>query len=64
MVYSEQASPKKAKNRFVVTRAEGSGQDGVKAELLFKISLTFNTKLTSRRRILAYEMLQEFSAIT
>lgn len=47
MVYSEQASPKKAKNRFVVTRAEGSGQDGEKAELLFKISLTFNTKLTN-----------------
>lgn len=51
MKYSGQASPIKAKNRFVVTRAEGSGQDGEKAEFLFKMSLTFNTKLTKSKSI-------------
>lgn len=38
MRYSGQARPIKAKNRFIVTRAEGSEQDGEKAEFLFKIS--------------------------
>ena len=45
MKCSGQASPIKAKNRSVVTRAGGSGQHREKAEFLFKISLSFNTKV-------------------
>lgn len=46
MKCSGQASPIKAKNRSVVTRAGGSGQHREKAEFLFKFPcLSFNTKV-------------------